>query len=60
MKNIKQSLIYNERNSEQLKELLQILEQNVEFIDHDFPPNIQSLVQGCPEYKGQWDLIVWN
>lgn len=52
MKNIKEKIIYNEENSEQIKEVLQILEQNVEFTDHNFPPNVHSLVFGSSEYNG--------
>ena len=54
---IKKNIINNDSDIKKLQNLFMILDQKIKYTDHDFPPNIQSLISGYSDYKGQWDRI---
>ena len=54
---IKKNITTNPSDVKKLQTLFLILDQKIKYIDHDFPPNIQSLISGYTSYNGQWDRI---
>lgn len=62
MQTIKNNIVYNKKDNDELLELVKIIEQEPNFIDHQFPSNVQSLITGCnsSKYSGEWNSVKWR
>lgn len=62
MLTIKNNIVYNQKDNDELQELVKIIEQEPNFLDHQFPSNVQSLIFGCDPttYSGEWNTIKWK
>lgn len=62
MQTIKNNIVHNQRDNDELQELVKIIEQEPNFLDHQFPSNVQSLIFGCNpnSYSGEWNSIKWK
>lgn len=62
MLTIKNSIVHNATDNDELQELVKVLEQEPNFLDHSFPSNVQSLVGGVAPsgYGGEWNAVKWK